>query len=112
MNAISTTGGFGRWIVSMVVIALLLAGTFLAVTAFFPGETYADRLAAAYETIWKNTSRRQFTDIMRSEPWLYVLPAGGLVLVLGWQLPRRYWGRAILTYLVFFIGFVGGHVFW
>ena len=112
MRVTAQTGGLGRWIISLGLIAVLVVLTFLAVTWFFPGNTYLERLEAAYEVLWKNTTQRQFTDIMRKEPWLYIIPAGGIVLVSGWQLPRKYYGRAILTYIVFGIGFVGGHVFW
>lgn len=49
---------------------------------------------------------------MREEPWLYIVPAIGIVFTFGWILPQRHWGRAFYTYLVFGIGFVGGHVFW
>ena len=112
MRAIEETGGLRRWVTSLVLIALLLAVTFLVVTAYFPGDTYIDRLEAAYEVIWENTTQEQFTDIMRDKPWTFIIPAAGIIFVSGWQLPRRFYGRAIFAYLVFGIGFVGGHVFW
>ena len=105
-------GGLRGWLLSLILIALLLAATFLAVTAFFPGETYLDRLEAAYVVLWTKTTQQQFTDIMRENPYLYAIPAVGIIFVSGWQLPRRFWARAIFTYIVFGIGFVGGHVFW
>ena len=101
-----------RWVISLSVSGLVLASTFLVVTAFFPGDTYMDRLEAAYVVLWTNTTQRQFTDIMRENPWLYIIPAAGVVFVSGWQLPRKYYARAIYAYVVFGIGFVGGHVFW
>ena len=112
MRAARATGGLRRWLVSLVVVALLVVTTFLAVTALFPGDTYMDRLGAAYKVFWMNTTRKQFTLIMRENVWLYVIPAAGIVLISGWQFPRRYWARAIFAYMVFGIGFVGGHVFW
>ena len=101
-----------RWVISLIVIALILAATFLAITSFFPGDTYMDRLGKAYVVLWTNTTQRQFTDIMRDKPYLYVAPALGIIFVSGWQLPRRLWARAIFAYVVFGLGFVGGHVFW
>ena len=112
MRVLEETGGLARWLASLFLMALIVGATFLAVTAFFPGVTYIDRLGAAYEVLWQNTTQEQFTDIMRRKPWLYVIPGGGVILVSGWQLPRKFYGRAILTHIVFGIGFVGGHVFW
>lgn len=101
-----------RWVLSLIVIALILAATFLAVTSFFPGETYFDRIEEAYVVLWTNTTQRQFTDIMREKPYLYLVPVLGIIFLSGWQLPTRLWARAIFAYLVFGLGFVGGHVFW
>jgi len=110
--ATASSGGLRRWVGSLVLFGVVIGGTFLAAAAFFPGDTYLDRLSAAYEAVWKNTTRRQFTDIMRERPWLYLVPAIGVIFVSGWQLPRRFYGRAIYTYIVFGVGFVGGHVLW
>ncbi len=104
--------GLQRWIISLVLVAATGAVTFLAITSYFPGETYGDRLSAAYQALQDNTTRQEFTEIMREEPWLYTLPAIGIIFVLGWLLPQRQWARAFYTYLVFGVGFVGGHVFW
>ena len=101
-----------RWVISLIVIALMSAATFLAVTSFFPGDTYVDRLGEAYVVLWTNTTQRQFTDIMREKPYLYLAPALSIIFLSGWQLPRRLWARAIFAYVVFGLGFVGGHVFW
>ena len=105
-------GGLRRWMISLILIAIVLAITFFTVTQLFPGGSYIDRLGAAYVVLWTSTTQRQFTDLMRDTPWLYIVPAIGLIFVFGWQLPRKFWGRAIFTYIVFIIGFVGGHVFW
>lgn len=101
----------GTWVTSLIFIALILAGTFLAVTSFFPGDTYMDRLTEAYVVLWTNTTQRQFTDIMRENPYIYLVPALGVIFLSGWQLPRRLWARAIFGYVVFGLGFLGGHVF-
>ena len=77
-----------------------------------PRDTYVEKIQAAYLDLWTNTTRRQFTVVMQENPWLYIIPAGGIVFISGWQLPRRYYGRAIFMYIVFGLGFVGGHVFW
>lgn len=104
--------GLQRWTISLALMAATVAATFLAITSYFPGESYRDRLSAAYQSLLDNTTRTEFTDIMREEPWLYVLPAVGIIFVFGWLLPQRLWARAFYTYLVFGIGFAGGHVFW
>ena len=101
-----------RWTTSLAFIALILVATFFAVTALFPGDSYLDRLEEAYIVLWTNTTQRQFTDIMRENPHLYAIPAVGIVFLTGWQLPRKLWARALFAYVVFGIGFVGGHVFW
>ncbi|MDP6402090.1 MAG: hypothetical protein QF467_00910 [SAR202 cluster bacterium] len=105
-------GGLGRWVLSLGLVAGLLGVTFLVVSAYFPGDTYLTRLQAAYVVLWTNTTQQQFTDIMREKPWTYSIPAIGVIFISGWQLPRKFWGRAVFTYIVFGIGFVGGHVFW
>ena len=90
----------------------IASSTFFAVTALFPGDSYIDRLGEAYIVLWTSTTQRQFTDIMREDPYLYAIPAVGIVFLTGWQLPRKLWARALFAYVVFGIGFVGGHVFW
>ena len=48
MHAVERSGGLHKWIISIVLFGVVVAATFFAVTAFFPGETYFDRLEAAY----------------------------------------------------------------
>jgi len=98
--------------VSLAAIAVLLLAVFLFVTAFFPGDGYIDRLSNAYAAVWRRLSDREFTLIMREQPWLYIIPAAGVVVLSGWLLPSRHWGRAVLIYLAFFLGYLAGHVFW
>ena len=112
MRVIDDTGGLQRWLLSLAFITLILAVTFFIVTAYFPGDSYSEKLSDAYEFVWKNTTRTEFTDIMQDHPWTYVIPSIGILVISGWQLPRKYYGRAIFAYIVFGIGFVGGHVFW
>ena len=104
--------GLRRWTGSLALMAATVSATFLAITSYFPGASYSDRLSAAYEALLDNTTRQDFTEIMRDEPWLYLVPAAGIIFVFGWLLPQRHWARAFYVYLVFGIGFVGGHVFW
>ena len=105
-------GALRRWTTSLAFIALILVATFFAVTAWFPGDSYFDKLEQAYIVLWKSTTQKQFTDIMRENPLVYAIPAVGIVFLTGWQLPRKLWARALFAYVVFGIGFVGGHVFW
>ena len=112
MRVLKEIGSLREWLISLGLIGLILIATFLVVTAFFPGDTYFDRLEAAYVVLWTNTTREEFTGIMQGNPWLYAIPAAGIVLVSGWQLPRNFYGRAVFSYIVFGVGFLGGHTFW
>jgi hypothetical protein len=106
------SGGWRRWVVSLIFIGVAIGGTFLLVTYFFPGVTFLDRLEASYRFLWEHTVRRQFTDIMRENPWLFITPAVIIIFVTGLLSPMKYWARALLVYIAFAIGFVAGHVFW
>jgi len=106
------SGGWRRWVVSLFLIGVAIGATFLLVTNFFPGDTFLERLEASYRFLWENTTRRQFTDIMRERPWLFILPAVTIIFVTGLLAPLKYWARALLVYIVFAAGFVAGHVFW
>ena len=57
-----------RWVASFILIGLAIAATFLAVAYLFPGESFIERLGAAYRVLWENTTQRQFTFIMRDNP--------------------------------------------
>ena len=106
------TGGFFKWLLSLAIIGLTIIVTFLAVTAFFPGDSYMDKIELAYMDLWANTTGEQFTPIMRDNPWIYIIPAVGIIMFLGWVLPQRHYGRAAFMYAVFGLGFLAGHVFW
>ena len=70
--------GLRWWTISLVLVSATIGATILAVASFFPGETYSDRLSEAYQVLIDNTTRRQFTDIMRDD---YRLEAGDNVPV-------------------------------
>ena len=112
MPTIKETGGVGRWLTSFVLIGLIVVASFFAIASLFPGDTFLEKLGAAYSALWMATTRRQFTYLMRENPWWLIIPGVGIMVVAGWQLPQRFWGRAILIYITFGIGFVAGHVFW
>ena len=101
-----------RWLASVILFGLGIAATFLAVAYFFPGETFIERLGAAYRVLWENTTQRQFTFIMRDNPLLLIIPGGTVLFVSGLLLPMNYWARGAYVYLSFGIGFLAGHVFW
>ena len=101
-----------RWVVSFILVGVGIAATFFIVTCFFPGDTFLDRLAASYQFLWEHTTRRQFTDIMRERPWLFITPGVTIIFITGLLLPLKYWSRALLVYVAFGIGFVAGHLFW
>jgi len=106
------SGGWRRWLFSFVLIGLAIGATFLLVTSLFPGTSFIERLGEAYKVLWQNTTQRQFTFIMRDEPWLLIIPAVTLLFVSGSLLPLTYWSRAGYVYIAFGIGVMFGHVFW
>ena len=106
------SGGWRRWLLSFVLLGLAIGATFLLVTSLFPGASFIDRLGEAYKVLWQNTTQRQFTFIMRDEPWLLIIPAVTIIFVSGLLLPLTYWSRASYVYIAFGIGVMFGHVFW
>lgn len=106
------SGGWRRWVFAFFVMGVAIAAPFLIITSFFPGDSFLARLEAAYGVLWENTTQRQFTLIMREEPWLLIIPGAALFFVTGLLLPLSHWTRAFLVYLAFGVGVVAGHVFW
>ena len=84
----------------------------MLVTSLFPGASFIERLGEAYKVLWQNTTQRQFTFIMRDQPWLLIIPGVTLTFVSGLLLPLTYWSRAVYVYIAFGIGVMFGHVFW
>ena len=109
---VRSIGGLRRWLFFLVLVGLIVVAFFLAIAAIQPGATFWDRVGAAYRWLWTNTTGRQYTDMMQENPWLFIIPGIGVVVLAGWLLPRKYWARAILLYISFALGFVAGHVFW
>lgn len=112
VHLIRDSGGWRRWVVSFFLVGLSVAATFFIITSLFRGDTFLVRLEAAYGVLWENTSQRQFTFIMRENPWLLIIPGATIIFVSGLLLPLNQWSRAFYVYLAFGIGFVAGHVFW
>jgi hypothetical protein len=101
-----------RWVVSFILIGIAIGSTFLLITYFFSGDTFLDRLEASYRFLWEHTTRREFTDIMRERPWLFIIPGVNIILVNGLLMPLKYWARALLVYIALAIGVIAGHLFW
>jgi hypothetical protein len=106
------SGGWRRWVGSLIFFGVALVATFFIVTSFFPGDTFMERLENSYQFLWENTTRVQFTDIMRENPWVFIIPGVSIILVTGILLPFKHWARALLVYVTFALGFIAGHVFW
>lgn len=101
---------FRLFFLRLTLVILIGFAAFWGITWFFPGDTFLDRLSASYQFLWSNTTREQFTDIMREKPWLYFAPTVLFTLIIGSWLPRNF--RALLVAVMYGLGFVGGHVFW
>jgi hypothetical protein len=93
-------------------IFMAYAGAVLLFSAVVATLLVTGMLGAAYEWIWRRVPGRPWTHVMRDHPWVYGLLAVGLSVVPFLLAPRGRWGRAFLTYVIFLIGFLGGHVFW
>ncbi|MBS32873.1 MAG: hypothetical protein CMO68_00500 [Verrucomicrobiales bacterium] len=92
---------------------ILVAGALVLVAAFGEGEGFIDRLGDSYQTIIdRTTNGTSWTQIMRDNQLYFIVPAGLVLVGLGWWLRLSYAGRAVFVYSAFEIGFVGGHVFW
>ena len=112
MQSAPDNSGVLRQLLEMFVVGSSAATIFVVFVLRFPGDSFGQKLLTAYTSLWENTTKDKFTSIMRAQPWLYGVPATGLIFVSGWKLATRNWGRAALIYIIFSIGFVGGHVFW
>jgi hypothetical protein len=91
---------------------LAFAGLVLAFSAAVIGLLATGVLSAAYEAIWSRFPGRPWTHVMRDHPWIYGALAAALSVVPFLLAPRDRWGRAFLAYMLFVVGFLGGHVFW
>lgn len=91
-----------RWFVTAVLVfstavaALLITG----------------HLGDVYRRIYEFWPGRPWTHVMRDHPWIYAVLAVALSVLPFWLAPRDRWGRSFLIYVVFLVGFLGGHVFW
>ena len=70
------------------------------------------RLDNVYEAIYTWFPGRPWTHVMRDHPWLYVALVVPLAAVPFFWRPRSAGVAPLLTYMIFLIGFLGGHVFW
>ena len=101
-----------KWLYFVVTVGAFVVLTFVAIAATQPGDTFIERLQSAYKWLVSQTTGRQYTLLMRENPWLYFLPAAFILTIGGWLLPRKYWGRAVFLYIAFGLGFLAGHIFW
>lgn len=65
-----------------------------------------------YRSLYMNTTGRPYTEIMRENAWLFPTAATVAIVPASFLLPRQYWVRLFLLFLTFWVGFLGGHVFW
>lgn len=95
-----------------IIVAVLVIITLVLISGIVFGW-----LGPAYEWLWMTTTAwtgnpRPYTEIMRDNPWIYLVLAFALVIVPLVLLPRRVWNVLLAVYLTFWVGFLGGHVFW
>ena len=87
----------------------------VAVTLLILGLVIAGELGNFYRWLVDQTNAgQQWTDWMREHPRVFPLAAFAVFIVLGGVLvPWRLWPPVYLTsFLLFFLGFLGGHVYW
>ena len=68
-------------------------------------------LEEAYRWLWTHTTGRPYTEIIRDDPWLLIVPAAVIITVTAVLLPRRFWARVVILYLGLSTGLVAGHAF-
>lgn len=93
-----------------VLLAFAAGVAVFSLTVF--GLLVTGHLDEVYEAVWRRIPGRQWTHVMREHPWIYLALAVPLAAVPFALAPPQRWGRAFLTYVIFLIGFLGGHVFW
>ena len=97
---------------SLAVTGVTLIIIFLVVAALFPGDNYLEKVELVYLDLWTSTTGEEFTPLVRANPWVYIIPAVGIMVILASVLPQKEYGRAALMYAVFGLGFLAGHFFW
>ena len=97
---------FGDHVLRWYAIAVLVFSTVIG------GLLVTGRLGDFYRRIYTFWPGRPWTHVMRDHPWIYALLAIALLVVPYWLAPKGRWGRSFLTYVVFLVGFLGGHVLW
>jgi hypothetical protein len=96
-------------------VAFLVIATIVVIAALFIASlAAAGELRNFYEWLIENTTGEYWTDIMRRNPWAYGVPGAILFLIILLVLvPAPFWiPGALGTFVIFWLGFLGGHVFW
>lgn len=83
-----------------------------ALSALIAWLAISGTLGDFYRTVYTAWPGEPWTDAMRDRPWIYAVVALVLSVVPFLLAPKNRWGRAFLTYVIFLVGFLGGHVFW
>ena len=102
LNKVLSPSFLVGWRLAVTLVVIALCVIVIAVLFLNP---------SIYRSIWMAISDEPFTFTMQRVPWLYVLPTGVLVTILG-TLPFHYTARAIVIFAVYLLGFLGGHVLW
>ena len=94
-------------------ITLGVIVTLALVVAFGEGDNFIERLGDSYKSTYNTTIYgTPWTHIMRDNQLYFIVPALAVLGYFGSRLGLGVANRAIVIYIVFGIGFVGGHVFW
>ena len=93
----------------------IVLGVAVVFTLFVGALAAAGELGNFYGWLIDQTNAGQpWTDFMRDHRAIF--PVGALVVFLGlgaWLVPWKLWAPAYLVaFVVFFLGFLGGHVYW
>ncbi|MFV1992000.1 MAG: hypothetical protein ACC652_14810 [Acidimicrobiales bacterium] len=91
---------------SLVIIAVILVLLLILIFTGLLGTAYNN-----YLIVWTSNGK-PWTYIMRDNWWIFWVVSIPVVLLLFFLVPRKAYGRLWLVLSMFFIGFLGGHVFW
>ncbi|MDJ0953772.1 MAG: hypothetical protein QNJ81_08830 [Acidimicrobiia bacterium] len=100
-----------KWLTDRQRLAWVL-GIAIGITAIGVILALTGALGDAYRWVFERFGGRQFTYVMRDYPWVFGILAVAAIGAPFLLFKPESWKAAGLAYIVFWTGFLGGHVFW